>query len=278
MEDLFFYASKLIWMVIRPESWLAGLFLFGTLALWKNRLRSAKVILSAGLLALFGIGIFPLGLLLIAPLEARYPASPELQKVAGIIVLGGAEEADRWAASGEIALNDAGERFLAGIALAHRFPNVPVVFSGATPNLLGEGTETGPLIERIFTAAGIAPGRILIEGQSRNTAENARLTRELLEVQDATVQSTDSAATWIIVTSAFHMPRAVASFEAAGWRTITPWPTDFRGGVYRHRIGWHLAENLEDLNTAAKELVGLIAYRLTYRAMCGISCLNIQHN
>lgn len=267
MEDFFFIASKLIWVLIRPESWVAGLFLFGVLALWRDRLRAAKAILSIALLALFSIGIFPMGSLLLAPLEARYPPAPDLQEVSGIIVLGGAEEADRWAASGEIALNDAGERFLEGIALAHRFPNVPVVVSGATPSLFGSGADTSTLIKRIFTTAGIAPDRILIEGQSRNTAENARSTRELLEAHTGTVGTMDSATPWIIVTSAFHMPRAIASFEAAGWRKITPWPTDYRSGVFRDRIGWHPARNLEELNTAAKEWVGLFAYRLTGRAI-----------
>jgi uncharacterized SAM-binding protein YcdF (DUF218 family) len=265
LDSLFFLASKLIWLLIRPESWLAGTFLIGILALWAGRLRAAKVLLTTALLALVTIGIFPLGLILIAPLEARHPPAPALQEIAGIIVLGGGEEADRWGASGEIALNEAGERFLAGIALAHRFPDTPLLFTGGSPRLIGTGPATRSLAEAIFQAGGIAPERILIEDRARNTAENASLTLELLETLDSVTPNND--APWILVTSAFHMPRAMASFEAAGWTTLTPWPTDFRGGVFRARIGWHLARNLDELNLATKEWLGILAYRLTGRAL-----------
>ena len=265
METLFFLASKLIWLLIRPESWLAGFFLIGILALWRGRLHAAKALLTTLLLALLTIGIFPMGLLLIAPLEARYPPAPVLQNIAGIIVLGGGEEADRWAASGEIALNDAGERFLAGIALAHRFPEARLVFTGGSPSLIGAGPATNSLAEAIFQAGGIAPERILIEDRARNTAENASLTRALLEARgENPVARTDRH--WVLVTSAYHMPRAVATFRAAGWTNLTPWPTDFRGGVFRARIGWDLARNLDELNLATKEWVGLLAYHLTGRA------------
>ena len=265
MDSLFFLASKLIWLLIRPESWLAGGFLIGVAALWRGRLRAAKAFLTTTLLALLAIGIFPLGLLLIAPLEARHPSAPALTEIAGIIVLGGGEEADRWAASGQIALNDAGERFLTGIALAHRFPEAPLVFTGGSPRLIGEGPATRSLAETIFMAGGISPERIRIEGHSRNTAENARLTRDLLEGQGGASLTSETGPPWVLVTSAFHMPRAVASFDAAGWRNLTPWPTDFRGGVFWGRTGWHLGRNLEELSLGAKEWVGLIAYRLTGR-------------
>lgn len=265
--SLFFLASKLIWLLIRPESLLVGLFLVGILSFWIGRLRAAKALLTTALLALLTIGILPIGLLLIAPMEARHPPGPALRDIAGIIVLGGGEEADRWAASGDIALNQAGERFLAGISLAHRFPEAPLVFTGGTPSLIGAGPATRSLAETIFQAGGIAPSRILIEDRARNTAENASLTRALLEArgQDPTAGNGREGA-WVLVTSAYHMPRAVASFEAAGWTNLIPWPTDFRGGVFRERIGWDLARNLDELNTAAKEWVGLFVYRLTGRA------------
>lgn len=261
MDSLFFIASKLIWFLIRAESWLTGIFLVGTIALWTGRLRVAKALLTTGAIALLSIGVFPLGLLLMEPLETRHPTARMPEAIAGIIVLGGGEEADRWAASGRIALNEAGERFLAGIELAHRFPEAQLVFTGGAPSLLGQGAATKSLVESIFAAGGITPERFLIEDQARNTAENASFARALITAQG---KSTD--APWILVTSAFHMPRAMASFEAAGWQHIIAWPTDFRGGVFRDRIGWNLSRNLDELNTAAKEWIGLLAYNMTGRA------------
>jgi len=71
---------------------------------------------------------------------------------------------------------------------------------------------------------------------------------------------------WILVTSAFHMPRAVGSFCAAGWHTLVPYPTDYRGGSFWDQVGWDLADNLTDLNTGVTEWVGLLAYRVTGRS------------
>ena len=71
---------------------------------------------------------------------------------------------------------------------------------------------------------------------------------------------------WVLITSAFHMPRAMATFCAAGWRDLVPYPTDYRGGFFWREIGWDFSENLEELNIGIKEWVGLLAYRLTGRS------------
>ena len=70
---------------------------------------------------------------------------------------------------------------------------------------------------------------------------------------------------WVLVTSAFHMPRAMASFRRAGWRGITPYPVDFRSAAFRDQISWDLTEHLRELNIAVKEYLGLAAYGLLKR-------------
>ena len=102
---------------------------------------------------------------------------------------------------------------------------------------------------------GLAAERLTLERASRNTAENARLTYDLI--------APEPSETWVLVTSAFHMPRSVASFEAAGWQGIIPWPVDYRAGTLRGGIGWDLGRNLEVLNTAVREYIGLLAYQIT---------------
>jgi uncharacterized SAM-binding protein YcdF (DUF218 family) len=110
---------------------------------------------------------------------------------------------------------------------------------------------------QFFRGQGIAPDRLRLEGQSRNTAENARLSLALA--------SPAAGETWVLVTSAFHMPRAMRSFEAAGWSGIVPWPVDYRTSSFADGIGWNLTRNLQVLNTAIREQVGQLAYRLTSR-------------
>lgn len=103
----------------------------------------------------------------------------------------------------------------------------------------------------------IDPDRITWEDQSRNTAENAQISYE--------VAAPASGETWVLVTSAFHMGRALASFEAAGWDDIIAHSVDYRTGRLSDGIGWNLSGNLEVLNIAIKEWVGRIAYRWTSR-------------
>jgi len=108
-----------------------------------------------------------------------------------------------------------------------------------------------------FVAQGIAPGRLLLESRSRNTAENARLSLALANPTPGD--------TWILVTSAFHMSRAMRSFESTGWSGLVAWPVDYRTSRFADGIGWDLTHNLQVLNTAIRESVGQLAYRLTGR-------------
>ena len=109
---------------------------------------------------------------------------------------------------------------------------------------------------RFFTDFGIAPGRILAEDRARNTEENARFSLELAKPQPG--------ATWLLVTSAAHMPRSVGLFRKAGFDVI-PWPTDYftaDAPVPSLDLG-SAVENIEIMNAALREWAGLTAYYLT---------------
>jgi uncharacterized SAM-binding protein YcdF (DUF218 family) len=258
MDTVFFVASKIAWALIRTESWLLLILLWAALAMWRDRRRTAGACLGLALAGLTAIGVFPLGSLLLRPLETRYPANPPLHAVAGIVVLGGGEDAQRSALWGQPLVNDGGDRFLAALGLANRFPDAVVVFTGGIGSLDQSGPTGADVARQLFLSAGLAPGRLVLEAASRNTAENAQNALELREG--------GGEGAWLLVTSAFHMPRAVATFCAAGWTDLVPWPTDFRGQGFRTGIEWDLASHLSDLNTALREWVGLAAYRLTGRA------------
>jgi len=253
METAFFAVAKLAWLLIRPESLLLLLFAASILAMILNRRRLAVVCGAIALAAALAIAVFPMARPLYAPLEARFPAMPEVEAPVGILVLGGGEELGPPLGRGQPQVNDSGERYLAAIALARRFPEAWVMFAGGRATLAGGHAPNAALSARIFTDAGIAPDRIVLEDSSRNTAENAA---NALPLRPAGTE----AGPWLLVTSAWHMPRAVGTFCAAGWEGIVPWPTDFRSG--RVMPGWQFADNLGALNTAAKEWAGLLGYRL----------------
>lgn len=256
MDTLFFVASKVVWLVIRPETLFLLALGLALLLMAARRERAGRVVLGLTVLGLVLVALLPLGDLLLRPLETRFPANPRLTDVAGIIILGGGEDGAATAAWQVPAVNAAGDRLIAGIALAHRFPEARVVLSGGSGSLLG-APGGAPVAAKILRDAGIAPERLVVESGSRSTAENARLSRKLAEGSGP--------GRWVLVTSAWHMPRAVGSFCAVGWRRLVPYPTDHRTGSFPERIGWDLAGHLDALNTGTKEWLGLLAYRLSGR-------------
>ncbi len=106
-----------------------------------------------------------------------------------------------------------------------------------------------------FALAGVSEDRVLIEFEARNTAENARNLAELV--------ADPASGPWLLVTSAFHMPRAMASFARAGFTDLTAWPTDHRADPLR--LGWDLFGTLDKLHVALHEYVGRAVYSLTGR-------------
>ncbi|MFN6055534.1 MAG: YdcF family protein [Paracoccaceae bacterium] len=257
METLFFIASKTLGMAARAETWALLLMLLALFGLWRGRRRlagAAIVILFAGTLALT---IFPLGDLFLRPLEETFPAQPDLTQVNGIIVLGGAEDTGAYRNFGGTQVNDAGERLIEGAMLALRFPKARLVFTGGSARV-GRAEDTNDPSQMAFTlwvSLGIEPGRILLERVSRNTTENAKWTHGLLQPKPGE--------TWVLVTSAFHMPRAHETFLREGWEGIVAWPVDFRSGDLADGRGiWRLDRNLQGLNLGLKEYLGTMVYRV----------------
>lgn len=152
MDTLFFTTSKLLTLLLRVETWGALLLSGALIALVRGRPRAARGMLSVALAALLALGIFPLGDLLIGPLERTYPTNPPLTHVDGIIVLGGAEDGVGTARHHQVQLNAAAERVTAGLALAHRFPDARILLSGGSGALRDLARESMPGAE-VMTAA-----------------------------------------------------------------------------------------------------------------------------
>ena len=230
------------------------------LALMMKRRRLALWTGSVTLALLVALAVLPFGNLLLQPIERTYPARPQPDRVDRIIVLVGGGDARSSAYWGQMQLNEGGDRFTVALALARNFPQARVLFtggSGALRDLSGAATSEAEMAERFFRDQGLTPERLLLEARSRNTAENARLSLALAAPAPGE--------TWVLVTSAFHMPRAMRSFETAGWPGLVPWPVDYRTSSFTDGIGWNLTRNLQVLDTAIREQIGQLAYRLSGR-------------
>lgn len=230
---------------------------------WANlgpRLRVAKFASATLVLAILGIGLFPLGDALMRPLEAEFPTIKILGKIGGVIVLGGGEDVPASNQSGQPQLGEGGDRYLAALALAQAYPEARLLFTGGSGRLrdmIGSEVTEASIAKRIFQAQGISPERMLFEHRSRNTTENARLSHALA--------APENGEQWVLVTSAFHMKRAISSFMAAGWQEIVPFPVDFRTRQWSDGLGWNFQRNLGLTNTALREWAGRAVYSMTGR-------------
>ena len=128
---MFAIITKFAWLLLQPSSLIAAALAFGLWRVRQANLIAARRWLSGALAALLVCGGTSLSDVLILPLEDRF-TRPDLTnaEIAGLIVLGGSEDAAVAAARNVIAVNEASERLIEGVALARRFPKARLVFAG----------------------------------------------------------------------------------------------------------------------------------------------------
>ncbi len=253
-----FLLGKLLWILLRPSSLLLVLGLAGFACVIGRRRRGALIFLGVSLGGMTLVTILPVGLLLLAPLEDRFPriATPP-PDVAGIIVLGGAVDTELTAAHGMPALNDAAERMTTLVALARRYPKAQLAFTGGNGRLLHGDLTESDVARQLFAPLGLDPARIRFEDRSRTTYENAVMLKAALHPAVGE--------RWVLITSAWHMPRAVGLFRHAGW-DVLPWPVAYKTAFTPDvLILGGLPDRLGMLDLAAHEWTGLLAYRLLGR-------------
>jgi uncharacterized SAM-binding protein YcdF (DUF218 family) len=238
-------------MIFSPGAGLAALCGLGAALLW-IRPRAGRILVCLGAAGFLAIAALPIDQWLLLPLENRFPQPPADAKLAGIIVLGGSIDAAMTADRGLPSLNAAADRLTALAALALSRPDLPVVFTGGPPpNRPGAPPEAAG-VRILMRQLGVPDGRIQYESASRTTYENAVLSTRMVHPKPGQ--------TWLLVTSAAHMPRAVGTFRAAGW-TVLADPVgykSFRDPAARALRGF--GERLWLIDTTAHEWFGLVQY------------------
>lgn len=250
-----FIASKLIQTLLQPSNVLGGLILLAFLSVLFSRRRLANLTLSLAVV-LVVLCVSPLSPLALQTLEDRIVAPGLPQTVTGIIMLGGAVNTHLTADRGQVALNDNAERVTTTAMLARQFPSARVLLAGGAVELLrGVPVTKSEGARRVLVELGIENDRIVLEEKSRTTFENA--------VESLALAGPQLGEIWVLVTSAYNMPRAVASFRAVGFPVI-PYPVDFRTRpADLSRPVSSLASGLYFADMAAHEWLGLRFYWLT---------------
>ena len=253
---MFFVISKVAWFIVNPGNLFLIALGLGVWLLWTRWRRAGRWLVSLAVLAALAMATLPLGTRLYLPLENRFPVAGDLPgRIDGIIALGGVVDQFVTVARGQVTLTGAVERLTEFAALARRYPDARLVFTGGSGDLVRQGVKEADVLRPFFDVLGLDVERIVFENQSRNTYENAVATFGLVKPKPGE--------RWILVTSAFHMPRAVGCFRRVGWPVI-PYPVDFNfEGDETFELAFDFAGGINAFAGGVHEWLGLTFYWLT---------------
>lgn len=260
---MFFRCAKSLQFFLRPSNAILLVMVAASLLLLLGFFAGGSLVLLIAVLLAAATAWTPLPYWLLRPLESLHPVfDPRqldlAQRIRGIILLGGGVNASRGDKPNGPIFTNAGSRLFVALELAQLFPEAEILLSAGVPDLLaGKNYSEAGLTRDLLVRLGIAPARIVLEERSRDTFENAREFGKLFAGPDDR---------WLLVTSAAHMPRAMASFGqraaqlipcCADYKTQGPADDDRFFGSAAH--GWLCAD------IAAHEWLGLLAYRVCGR-------------
>lgn len=254
-----FLLSKILALLTQPIGWVAVLLVLA-LFWFKRKPRRARGLLALSIVLLLLLGWMPLPDALLRHLEGQYAEiapDTDLRGFEGVIVLGGATESGLVSqAHVHPLVNDAAERMTAAVALMQRHPHLKVVFTGGEGALLGSGPSEAERARGFFESLGAKGPRMRYEAVSRNTYENAVLTAQL--------EGVEKTRRWLLITSAWHMPRSMGAFVKAGWN-VTAYPVDFRTAPASPWTDYTFAAGISRWQIALHEYLGWLSYRITGR-------------
>jgi uncharacterized SAM-binding protein YcdF (DUF218 family) len=256
MDNLFFVASKLLWGLLSPVNLAVWALLLATLLCWLNYVKAARRVLTLISLLAFIVMAYPVSDWLVYPLETRFQKPVSLpENIDGIIVLGGAENLKLSTGWQSAQMGEGGERILAAAELSREYPDLPLIYTGGS-NLVQMPVldQQGQVSQSLLRQAGVKASQVLMESRARNTHENFVLIKPMLP---------DPAGRYLLVTSAFHMPRSVGVARQQGINVI-PYPVDYRSARPAQRYwDFDLFSHLSVLQIGWHEWIGLSAYFAT---------------
>lgn len=253
---MFYMLAQTFWFLCAPSHLAVWLVLAAAVLLYRNRVRAARRCAVASVAIFIVAGFSPVGVWLMHPVENLYPRPTLPSRIDGILILGGGSNSDIHGSRGVPNGNYGLARLAAAAGVARLHPEARVVFSGG-PAPVGHWDSEAAAAKKILTGLGVPPERIILEADSRNTWENFIYTKAIVKPKDGEQ--------WVLVTSAFHMPRAMKITNKVKWPML-PWPSDYMtatNSLYEFR---QFPENLHRTDLAVHEGIGVLVYRLSGKA------------
>src|SRR5690625_3879968 len=252
-----------VWSLFQPSSLVLLLFLGAFLFILLRWRGLAFLFMLLGLTIIITPVFVNIPDLLAWELERRFEPARELPAdVDGIVVLGGAVDWRVTSSRGQLNMNSAAERVVAGTALARRYPDATLAFTGLYREDLVQEFVPVPRETSMFFGEEFRGRPLVFIGESRSTYEDALLALDRLQP--------GSGETWLLVTSAWHMPRAYGVFRQLGW-SVTPYPVDYltAGEPQLLRFDPRPGALLGDLDRMVREWGALLVYERSGRIAAG---------
>ena len=263
MSSFVYAAYKIVKIAVYPLSWILVLLILALFGLWRGRRRMLQTCLVAALVLTYGLSLPPVARTLARTLEHRFTGPARIEKPpimplydAVVVLAGGVNRPGGLRADDHLKPASL-ERLLCGRSLVIQGLAPLLVLSGGNADPFADHTAEAEIMARTLQTLGPSPGTVETETHSRTTYENAVETKKLLGTRVRIA----------LVTSALHMPRAMALFRQQGFNP-TAFPCGYLAGPRESGIREYLPDiqNLHHSTQVINEWVGLWLYDLAGKA------------
>jgi uncharacterized SAM-binding protein YcdF (DUF218 family) len=251
---MFFFFSKVLTFLVSPMVWFFALFIWA-LRTKDERKKKKLFICSVSIIYICSNSFFvdELARAWEPVTEDTYMTS---EKYDVAIVLGGIGSIDE--RQKRFDFGAGGDRLFQALELYHRGRLKQIMFTGGSGSIRYPDHKEGAYVKKYLQTIHVPDSALIIENESKNTYENAVFSKKILD-------SLQFKGSILLITSAFHMPRALATFKKAGYTNVTPYITNRMSGP--RRFDWDFcllpnAEALSNLNLLIHEWIGYMVYKM----------------
>lgn len=251
---MFFFLSKVLTFLISPLVWFFALMIWSYKT--KDESKRKKLFFSALALLYLCTNSF----LMDEVARAWEPVTPDYymtnEKYDVAIVLGGIGRIDERQKRFDFGYS--GDRLFQTLELYHRGRVKQILFSGGSGSIRYPEHKEALYVKKYLNTIHIPDSALIIESESKNTYENAAYSKKILD-------SLKFNGSILLVTSAFHMPRSMATFKKAGFTNVTPYLTNRISGPRRFDWDHCFIPNSDALitwNMLVHEWLGYLVYKI----------------
>ena len=253
-----FYLSKILWLIVNPFNIFIFITLFTMFLYFINFRRLSLIIYLINFIFIALISFLPIGSYLTYIIEKEFHTNTKFpQQVDGILILGGATNPLLFKEFDQISLNGSAERLVESVMIIRKFEKAKVIFSGGSGIINRSDLGHSQVAKLFYKKIGVDINKIFFEDKSRNTYENIIYSKKIAKPKKNE--------NWLLITSAFHMKRALLIAEKNNWKLI-PYAVDFKNiKEFKLTPNLNLLSNLNSFQSGLHEWLGLVSYYLMGR-------------